>query len=243
DDDQDSFHSLDDYTGRMVDGQNEIYYIIADDIHSARRSPHLDAFRQRGIEVLYFTDAVDAMLPMGLTEYKGYTLRAVDESDIDLTDVGEAPEAPEEQEPLETDTFESLVDRVKAVLGDRVSGVRQSEKLVGSPARLVSEGNDQNRHMFRINRLVGREYNLPVKTLELNPRHPLLHNISNMLANNGDNPLIDVVIEQVFETALLQDGIHPDPASMAQRITALMQAATGGAVDFNALAPEKSAEE
>jgi len=63
------------------------------------------------------------------------------------------------------------------------------------------------------------------------------------LAGNADNPLIDVVIEQVFETALLQDGIHPDPASMAQRITALMQAATGGGnVDFNQVAPEKSAE-
>jgi len=154
--------------------------------------------------------------------------------------VGQAPESAEEQEPLESDTFESLVERVKAVLGERVSGVRQSQTRVGSPARLVVEGGSSDRHMFRINRLVGREYELPVKTLELNPRHPLLHNISNMLANNGDNPLIDVVIEQVFETALLQDGIHPDPASMAQRITALMQAATGDNVDFGEVAPEKA---
>jgi molecular chaperone HtpG len=95
--------------------------------------------------------------------------------------------------------------------------------------------------MFRINRLLDREFQLPVKSLELNPRHPLLHNVSNLLASNGDNPLIDVVIEQVFETALLQDGIHPDPAAMADRLTALMQAATGSAdtVDFSKVAPQK----
>ena len=81
--------------------------------------------------------------------------------------------------------------------------------------------------MFRINRLLDRDYELPVKILELNPRHPLIHNLSQMVASAPDNPLIGVVAEQVFETALLQDGIHPDPASMAARLTLLMEAATG----------------
>src|SRR5690606_3152247 len=81
------------------------------------------------------------------------------------------------------------------------------------------------------NRLLDKEYELPVKTLELNPRHPLLHNLSGMLAANGDNRMIDVVIEQVFETALLQDGIHPDPAAMSDRLLVLMEAATGTPAD------------
>ena len=80
--------------------------------------------------------------------------------------------------------------------------------------------------MFRINRLLDRDFELPVKILELNPRHPLMHNLSQMVASTPDNPLIGVVAEQVFETALLQDGIHPDPASMAARLTVLMEAAT-----------------
>jgi molecular chaperone HtpG len=242
DDDKDNFYSLEDYVGRMVEGQNEIYYVIANDYHSAKRSPHLDPFRQRGIEVLYFSDPVDAMLPMGLTEYKGHKLRSVDEADIDLKDVGTVAEDESQSEALAETNFESLVDRVKRVLGERVSGVRESKSLVGSPARLVSDDSSGQRHMFRINRLLDREYELPVKTLELNPRHPLLHNVSNLLAANGDNPLIDVVIEQVFETALLQDGIHPDPAAMADRLTALMQAATGSPenVDFSKVAPPKA---
>jgi molecular chaperone HtpG len=241
DDTKDSFHSLDDYVARMTTGQNDIYYVIANDYHSAKRSPHLDPFRQRGIEVLYFSDPVDAILPMGLTEYKGHQLRSVDEADIDLKDVGQLAEDEAQSEPLTETTFESLIDRVKRVLGGKVSDVRESKSLVGSPARLVSDDSGGQRHMFRINRLLDREFQLPVKSLELNPRHPLLHNVSNLLASNGDNPLIDVVIEQVFETALLQDGIHPDPAAMADRLTALMQAATGSAdnVDFSKVAPQK----
>lgn len=238
DDDEDMFYSLQEYTERMVDGQDEIYYVIADDFQGAKRSPHLDAFRQRGIEVLYFSDPVDSMLPMGLDEFNGYKLRAVDESDIDLKDVGEVAED-EQQEAIAEDTFETLVGRVKSVLGGRVSDVRESKSLVGSPARLVTDDASGQRHMYRINRLLDKDYSLPVKALELNPRHPLLHNVTNLLQGKGDNPIIDVVIEQVFETALLQDGIHPDPAAMADRLTALMQAATGSAegVDFSRVAP------
>jgi molecular chaperone HtpG len=237
DDAADMFYSLDEVVERMSEGQNELYYVIANDFQSARRSPHLDAFRQRGIEVLYFSDPVDAMLPMGLTEYKGFKLRAVDESDIDLKDVGEVKEEESKQEALPSDNFQTVLERVKSVLGERVSDVRESKTLVASPARLVSDESTGNRHMFRINRLIDKDYELPVKSLELNPRHPLLHNLSNLLAQNNENPLVDVVIEQVFETALLQEGIHPDPASMAERLTALMQAATGSAdsVDFSKL--------
>ena len=243
DDDENTWYALDEYVGRMAEGQNEIYYIMADDFTSARRSPHLDAFRQRGIEVLYFTDPVDPVIPMGLSDYKGYKLRSVDESDIDLRDVGTTPadEPQEATEPLPEDTFGTLQERVKNVLGGRVSDVRESKTLVGSPARLVSTDGGAQRHMFRINRLLDREFELPVKTLELNPRHPLMHNLVSMMQANPGNQLIDVAIEQVFETALLQDGIHPDPAAMAERLNLLLQAATGSAADalnFGPVAPQ-----
>ena len=245
DDDQDEFTSLQSYVDRMVDGQNEIYYVVADDFSTARRSPHLELFRQRGIEVLYFCDPVDAMLPMGLTEYSGFKLRAVDEADIDLTDVGTVDESVEEQDPLESDSVESLVERVKRVLGSRVSDVRMSKSLVGSPARLISPEGGDTRHMFRINRLLDRDYELPVKALELNPRHPLMHNLSHMLESDTRNPMIDLVAMQLFETALLQEGIHPDPAAMAERLNMLMQAATGtpvNSLNLSSVMPEEEAE-
>ncbi len=236
DDDPDELHTLADYVGRMAHNQADIYYVIGADFHSARRSPHLDAFRQRGVEVLYFTDPLDPFLLMGLTEFQGHRLRSVDEADIDLREVGaEAADPAPQPEPLDAGAFGALRQRAAAVLGGRVRDVRESKTLSASPARLVSDDSAPQRNLFRINRLLDREYELPVKTLELNPRHPLLHNLSAMLAAAPDNPLIDVAVEQLFETALLQDGIHPDPAAMAQRLHLLLQAATGPAPDADAL--------
>jgi molecular chaperone HtpG len=242
DDDPDSLHTLKDYVGRMVENQEDIYYIIGQDWQSASRSPHLDAFRQRGIEVLYFTEPIDAFMVMGLDEYEGHKLRSVDEADLDLSAIGTPKEEDSPQtEALEETIFTSIRDRVATLLGGRVQDVRESKTLTGSPARLVSDDNAPQRNMFRINRLLDREYELPVKILELNPRHPLIHNLSNLAQQNPDNPLVDVVIEQVFETALLQDGIHPNPAAMAPRLQVLMQAATGTpleSLDLAAVTPK-----
>ncbi|NWF70048.1 MAG: molecular chaperone HtpG [Chloroflexi bacterium] len=220
--------TLDEYVERMVRMQTDIYYIIGDDYASASRSPHLDAFRQRGIEVLYLVDAVDTLVPLGLNEYKGHKLRNVDEADIDVRDIGEPQQdAAPQPDALADADFGALRERFKTLLGERVRDVRESKTLTASAARLVSDEGGAQRNMFRINRLLDREYELPVKILELNPRHRLLHNLSRMLAADARNPLIDVVAEQLFETALLQDGLHPDPAAMAARLQVLMQAATG----------------
>lgn len=243
DDDPQRWYTLQDYVERLVENQDDIYYIIGDDFHSARRSPHLEPFRRRGIEVLYFTDPLDSFMVMGLTEFDGHKLRSVDEADIDLSGIGtlrEESDQPQREAVAEGD-FGKLVERFQAVLGDRVQAVRESKTLVGSPARLVSDDATSRRNMFRINRLLDKDYELPVKSLELNPRHPLLHNLSGMLAASPDNRMIDVVIEQLFETALLQDGIHPDPASMADRLLVLLQAATGtpaDQLDIAAVAPQ-----
>jgi molecular chaperone HtpG len=167
---------------------------------------------------------------MGLQEFAGHKLRSVDEADIDLSDVGAVKEdetsAPE---PLADDAFAHVQERFKSVLGGRVRDVIVGKSMFGSPARLVSDDSTAGRNMFRINRLLDKDYKLPVKTLELNPRYRLIHNLNAIIGENSDSELADAVIEQIFETALLQDGIHPDPAAMADRLTLLMQAATGTA--------------
>ena len=230
DDDVSKFYSLDEYVERMSENQDDIYYVVADDYRSGTRSPHLDVFRQRAIEVLYFTHPVDAMLPMGMIDFKGHKLVSVDSAELDLEDVGEpAAEQDVERETLGQDAFMTLQARVKAILGERVSDVRESKTLVDSPARLVSEDDSSNRYMFRINRMLDQDFQLPVRALELNLRHPLMLNLGNLVADGDDAALIDAVVEQVFETALLQDGLHPDPSGMAARLTLLMQAATGSA--------------
>lgn len=238
-----TMRSLQEYVDGMVSNQTDIYYIVGDDQTSAARSPHLDAFRQRGIDVLFLTDPVDPVMLMGLSAFGDHTLRNVDEGDLDLSDIGELNEDAQKntQEALPEADFGTLRARFERVLGDRVQGVREGKNLVGSPVRLVSDDANPGRQMFRINRMLDRDFQLPVKTLEVNPRHPLLHNLSQLLAQKQPAALVDTVIEQLFETALLQEGIHPDPASMAARLHLLMQAATGTPVD--SLGLEESAED
>jgi HSP90 family molecular chaperone len=219
--------SLDEYVERRVQNQEDIYYVLGEDYHSAARSPHLDAFLNRGIEVLYLVDPIDPFLLMSLSDYKGHKLRNVDEAEIDLSQIGEekTDDTPA-KESLSEDVFSTLRQKFADILGERVRDVRQSKSLTASPARLVSDESTAGRNMYRINRLLDKDYELPVKVLELNPRHSLMHNLSGMIASTPDNSLIPLVVEQVFENALLQDGIHPDPASMAARLTTLMEAAT-----------------
>ena len=127
--------------------------------------------------------------------------------------IGEPAEAEADaREALGTDAFAALLARVKSILGERVSDVRESKTLVASPARLVSQDDSANRYMFRINRILDQDYELPVRALELNPRHALMHNLGRMVESDGQSDLVETVVEQVFETALLQDGLHPDPS-------------------------------
>jgi molecular chaperone HtpG len=114
----DEWVTLGEYVGRAARGQKEIYYVLADDENAASRSPHLDPFRQRGIEVLYFVDPVDPFMLMGLTEYEGFKVRSVDEADIDLESVGELTEASEDaREPVAEETFAALRERFRQRLG------------------------------------------------------------------------------------------------------------------------------
>lgn len=118
--------------------------------------------------------------------------------------------------------FSSLVDRFKTQLGDRVSDVRATERLRGSIARLVDPDGTMGQEMQRVYKILEKDYETPKKVLELNPRHPTL---AALVARPVDDALTQALIEQIYESALLIEGLHPDPASMIPRIEQLMAAA------------------
>jgi molecular chaperone HtpG len=226
---EDEWTSLADYVERMqeVKGQEEIYYVLGDSKAVARRSPHLDPFRERGIEVLYFTETVDSFLINSLYEFNDHKLRNIDDESLDLSEIGEPVEPPEAaEETLPDEELETLREHFAGVLGERVKSVRVSKVLTGqSPARLVSPEGTIDRHTQRVYQLLDQEYEVPQKILEINPRHPLIHNLNTMLSGGGDE-VLDATIEQIYENALLLDGLHPNPAEMVERIQQLMTAAT-----------------
>jgi molecular chaperone HtpG len=221
----DQWSSLDDYLEHMKPGQEKIYYILGDDESSISRSPHLDYFQTHCYEVLTLTDPVDSFMLLGLREYKEFSLQNVADSDLqlpDLPDEDEGEEKKEQPEPLSEDDINKLISRFQEVLGDKVSEVRITDRLTNSVARLVDAKGSLGQEMQRVYRMMDKEYQIPKKILEINPGHPILQQICDL---SEANDLIKTVIEQIFESALLIEGIHPDPASMIPRIQKLMETA------------------
>ncbi|CAN0532055.1 unnamed protein product, partial [Laminaria digitata] len=163
--------SLADYVSRMQEGQEKIYYVVAENFNTARKSPHLEVFRKKGIEVLLLCDRVDDWLMNQLQEFDGKKLQDVARGALDLEDDSE--EAKAEQEKLK-ETSEALVERLGSVLGDAVAEVRASARLTESPACLVVGDFDMGAQMKRILEAAGQPVPDSKPILEINPSHPLL---------------------------------------------------------------------
>jgi len=216
-----SWSSLEDYVGRMKDGQKAIFYIVGEDPKSVMRSPHLDAFQSQGMEVLLLTEPMDSFMLMGLRQYKEFELQNVAQAELDTP---EELEKETEAEKIPEVDFDTLIERFKQVLGERVTDVRASKRLLHSVARLVDPDGSLNPELQRVYKYLGQEYEVPKKILELNPSHGIL---KKLVAQSANSELQNQIIEQIYDSALLVEGLHPDPSSMAPRIQQLIEAALG----------------
>jgi molecular chaperone HtpG len=216
-----TWSSLDDYIGRMQPDQKDIYYILGDDERSIIYSPHLDIIKKYGFDVLLLTEPVDPFLIVRLSKYKDHDLVNVSSPDIKLPLINKETEA-ERKPSLDPSEWISLIQRFKSQLGDKVTDVRMTDRLSESPARLVDPEGVPNQEMQRVYRMVQEDYQIPKKILELNSEHPMLIQL-NLLPQ--DAQLGQMVIDQIYEDALLIEGLHPDPAGMIERIQKIMEAA------------------
>lgn len=214
-----TWSSLDQYVSRLPDGQKVIYYIVGEDSKSILRSPHLDYFHSQGTEVLLLTDPMDSFMLMGLHKFRDYELKNVAQAEVDVT--RKPKDEPGEEKIADAD-FQSLVELFRKILGDRVVDVRASNRLFQSVARLADADANANPELQRVYKYLGREYEIPKKVLELNPSHAIL---KNLLKLESGSDLQNIVIEQIYDSALLVEGIHPDPSSMAPRVQQIIEAA------------------
>ncbi|MCL4562558.1 MAG: molecular chaperone HtpG [Chloroflexi bacterium] len=214
----DEWSSLDDYLGRFKPEQEAIYYLLGDDPRSLIHSPHLDYYRKHELEVLLLTDPLDSFILLRLTKYKDHPLENAATAALKPNE----KEEEELQSRLTGDETGDLLARFKQQLGDRVSDVRMTQRLIDSPARLVDPEGSINPEMQRVYRLLDKDFEVPKKILELNPNHPILIHLKDQ---PKEDPINALVIEQVYENALLIEGLHPDPAGMIERIQMIMEAA------------------
>jgi len=227
-----SWSSLEGYVERLKADQKAIYYIVGDDVKSVLRSPHMDYFQAQGLEVLLLTEPVDAFMLLNLHKYKDFELKNVAQAE---ETPAEKPEEKTEQEKAAQETFDHLVERFKQVLGERVADVRSSNRLSQSVARLVDKDGGLGAEYQRVYKLIGRDFEATPKILELNPAHPIL---TDLLKLDSSSALQTLIIEQIYDSALLAEGLHPDPSSIVPRVQQIMQAALAG----NAGSSEKAAE-
>jgi molecular chaperone HtpG len=215
----DTLSSLDDYVSRMKPDQKEIYYIIGDDKASVLYSPHLDIVNQYDYEVLLLTSPSDAFMLTRLHEYKDHKLANVATADLP---VPEKEKTSEEETKTEEKDYTALIDLFKKQLGEKVVDVRATDRLSDSPARLVDPEGALPQEMQKVYKLLDKDFETPKKILEVNPDHPILKALKSQPENSDLTPL---TIEQIYEDALLIEGLHPDPASMINRIQKILEAA------------------
>ncbi len=213
--------SLDDYITRMPEEQTSIYYVMGDDERSVLYSPHLDIIRKRGYEALLMTDPLDAFMLARIKEYKQKPLANVAQSDLKLPEKSSDQEEQQESS-LPVAEWGKLIDLFKGQLGEKVTDVRMTDRLQDSPARLIDPEGGLNQEMQRVYRLLKEDFVAPKKILELNPRHPIMIKLSALPQEDERSKL---VVEQVYENALLIEGLHPEPASMIGRIHQLIEKA------------------
>jgi molecular chaperone HtpG len=209
--------SLEDYIGRMKDGQDKIYYVTADSFASAKNSPHLQVFRRKGIEVLLLSDRVDEWLVSHLTEFDGKPLVSVARGQLDLDALADEDE--KEAAKKTEDEFADLVTRMQEVLGDRVKEVRVSQRLTDSPSCLVTDEQDMAVHLQRLLKQAGQQVPESKPILEINPGHAL---VSRLKDESGEARFADWS-HILFDQALLSEGGQlEDPVSFVNRLNHLL---------------------
>ncbi len=208
--------SLADYVARMKDGQDKIYYVTAENHAAAKNSPHLEFFRNKGVEVLLLSDRVDEWMLSYLTEFDGKALQSVAKGSLDLDQL--ADEQEKEEQAREADEFKDLTTRIQEALGERVKEVRVTHRLTTSPACLVANEHDLSGNLERMLKAAGQNVPRSKPVLEINPRHGLVQRLRDLSAGERFNDWSLVLFDQA---QLAEGGQLEDPAGFVQRINTL----------------------
>jgi len=208
--------SLDAYIERMQEGQEKIYYITADSLAAAKNSPHLEVFRDKGIEVLLMGDRVDEWVMSQLSEYAGKPFGSVAKGELDLS--GDDEEKKKAREEI-AEAAKPLLERIRAALGEQVDEVRVSDRLTSSPACLVAGEHDMALHMQQLMKQVGHAVPSAKPALEVNAEHSLLKRMDGEV----DEDRFKEWSQLLFDQAVLAEGGQlEDSAGFVRRLNSLL---------------------
>ena len=209
--------SLSDYVARMKEGQEKIYYVVAENFNTAKNSPHLEVFRKKGIEVLLLHDRVDDWLMGHLMEFDGKQFQDVSKGELDLGKLDSEDDKKQQKEVEKK--YEDFVKRLKDVISDQVEEVRVTHRLTDSPACLVLGEQDMGAQMRRLLESAGQTVPESKPSIEVNPDHPL---IQKMDAESDEDRFADFAKIIFDQASLAEGGALNDPAAYVQRLNKLL---------------------
>ncbi|SFG69554.1 molecular chaperone HtpG [Desulfotomaculum arcticum] len=215
--------SLDDYVERTPENQKNIYYINGPSRELIEAGPYLEAFGVRDIEVIYTHEPVDDFVLTNLAEYKGKKLVSADQADLELPELAEEAVNDEKQD-LEGLELRNLTAWLKQTLGDRVEEVKESKRLVDSPALLINLNGYMTSSMQRVMQAVNKDFgSMGGKALEINPRHEIIKGLESL--RQKDEEFAKLAAEQIYDNALAAAGLAVDPRAMVDRMYRILERA------------------
>ncbi|MFP6582670.1 MAG: molecular chaperone HtpG [Candidatus Hydrogenedentota bacterium] len=219
---EDGLTTLQGYVDRMKDDQEHIYYLTGDSLQAVQNSPHLEAFKDKGYEVLYFTDPVDDIWLQSVFEYKEKTLQSVGKGEAELGTEEEKKKA-EESRKEKQETYNSLLEKIQASLEDDIKEVRLSSRLTSSAACLVQDQGDMTPQMEKLMAQMGQDVPKQKRILELNPDHPILEKLQGIFDADADSLDLGDYSELLYGQATLAEGGQiADPGKFAKLVSNLM---------------------
>jgi molecular chaperone HtpG len=209
-----------DYVSRAKDGQESIYYLVGGSREQVESSPYIEAFKARGLEVVYFTDAVDEYVVESLGEFDGKKLVSIRHGGVELED--HAPEG----DALSEEQTASLCEFLKTELGDRATAVASGKRLVDSPVIALVPTDGMSPQMRQMMKAMDENFKDDIKVeLEINPRHPLVKKLAE--AKDSNPELAKLVALQLLDNALIAAGLLEDARDTVSRMNTLMEKAMG----------------
>lgn len=220
--------TLAEYVAKMPDEQKDIYFVTGPSRKVAEASPHLEALRKRGFDVLFFVEAIDEWVAQSLREFDKRRLRSIAHGDFELPPEKDA----KEPEPSAADAAEA-VRVAKEVLGDRVRDVRVSKRLTDTASVLVAAEGQPGANFERLMRAVDPKTTESKRILEINAGHPFVKNLNELAKRGAQGSMSDDVrlfCELLYDEALLAEGVVRDPGELVKRLQTLMTEASASAL-------------
>jgi heat shock protein beta len=234
------WHSLEDYVSRMKDNQANIYYISGSSMDAVKDSPFMEKMRSKNLEVIFLIDPIDEYAIQNLTEFDGKKLQSITKENLKF---GDEEDIDKKRDELYTESFKGLTEWMKKVYGDKVEKIAVSNRVVDTPCLLVTSQYGYSANMERIMQSQAfadnkrTSYLTSKKTMEINPRHPIIIELKKRAEESPDNEDTKDLAQLMYDTALLNSGFQMEDATgFASRMYKLFKA--GLSLDSLELAPE-----